>query len=181
MLKKITYSLAGIFVLVIVLGLVMPSNYAVSRSITINSPVKEIHSFINDLEQWPKWAPWQDQEKEVDIDLGDISAGVGATQKWIGHDGKGSLEITHSSPTSGIQYLLRFGNDKEDTKGEFAYQTNGNQTTVSWTMSGEMTMPIIGPYAVLIMDTMAGPMFEKGLEKLKNVVEGKVVEKPVNK
>ncbi len=174
MIKKITLTFAGIFLLVIVLGLTLPSNYEISRSVTIDSPADNVHAYLNNLEQWPKWAPWHNTENEVIIKRGRISKGVGASQTWSGEGGTGSLEITQSSPQSGIEYLLRFGVDEQDTMGNFKYQPNDKQTIVTWTMAGEMSMPVIGPYAVLIMDTMAGPTLSMGLDKLKAVVEGKV-------
>ena len=171
MLKNIALFFTGTFVIVIVFGLILPSNYEITRTVTINAPTEEIHNHLNDLSQWPKWAPWHSASEKVDIQLGEISQGAGATQEWTGGEGKGYLEITQSSPTNGLDYLLRFGNDEQDTKGKFSYQSKSDQTDVSWSMAGEMTIPVIGPYAVMIMDTMAGPMLEKGLEKLKGVVE----------
>jgi len=172
MLKNIALFFTATFLVVLIFGFVLPNNYEITRTVTINAPVEKVHSHLNDLEKWPAWAPWHKQGSEVVIELGKISQGVGASQTWIG-EGKGSLEITQSSPTSGIEYLLRFGEDTQDTKGTFAYQAKASQTDVTWTMAGEMTMPVIGPYAVLIMDMIAGPMLEKGMQSLKGVVEGK--------
>jgi len=173
MTKKITLILAGIFLLIIVLGFTLPSNYEITRSVTIDSPVDEVHAYLNNIEQWPRWAPWHNTENEVSIRSGKIKKGVGATQTWSGEGGLGSLEITRSSLQSGIEYVLHFGKEEQDTIGYFKYQPNGKQTVVTWTMTGEMTMPIIGPYAVLIMDSMAGPTLLTGLNNLKTAVEWK--------
>jgi len=173
MTKKITLILAGIFLSVIVLGLTLPSSYEISRSVTIDSPVDDVHAYLNNIEQWPRWAPWHNTENEVSIRRGKISTGVGASQTWSGEGGTGSLEITQSSLQSGIEYVLHFGKEEQDTVGNFKYQPNGEQTIVTWTMTGEMSMPIIGPYAVLIMDSMAGPTLLTGLDKLKAAVEWK--------
>ena len=44
-------------------------------------------------------------------------------------------------------------------------------TEVKWIMKGNMDMPVFGGYFALMMDSMVGPMFDRGLAKLKQVVE----------
>ena len=51
------------------------------------------------------------------------------------------------------------------------YNSEKSGTHVTWTMSGDMEIPLIGGYFALMMDAMAGKMFDKGLEKLKVTVE----------
>ncbi len=46
-----------------------------------------------------------------------------------------------------------------------------NMTKVTWSMQGDMNMPIIGAYLAMTMDSMIGTMFERGLSKLKSHVE----------
>jgi hypothetical protein len=42
---------------------------------------------------------------------------------------------------------------------------------VTWGIAGEMDMPVVGGYMALFSDRMIGPMFEKGLNKLKTEAE----------
>ncbi|MCI0482383.1 MAG: hypothetical protein L0213_12455, partial [Candidatus Dadabacteria bacterium] len=44
-------------------------------------------------------------------------------------------------------------------------------TEVTWAMSGDMGKSLTSGYFALLMDTMVGNMFEKGLSNLKSVVE----------
>ncbi len=41
-------------------------------------------------------------------------------------------------------------------------------------LRGEVDTPVLGGYLALLMDSMAGPMFERGLARLKQVVEDQV-------
>jgi len=45
------------------------------------------------------------------------------------------------------------------------------QPKVTWSMSGDMDMPVIGGYFALLMPRMVGGDFEKGLAKLKAQAE----------
>lgn len=47
----------------------------------------------------------------------------------------------------------------------------GDKTKVEWRMAGDMDIPVFGGYLVYSMDAAAGPIFERGLEKLKGTVE----------
>ena len=47
----------------------------------------------------------------------------------------------------------------------------GDKTKVEWRMAGDMDIPVFGGYLVHSMDAAAGPIFERGLEKLKGTVE----------
>ena len=55
---------------------------------------------------------------------------------------------------------------------EFTFKPEGNDTAVTWTMSGRNNF--IGKAICLFMnqDKMIGGYFEKGLANLKSVVEG---------
>ncbi|MFH1572509.1 MAG: SRPBCC family protein, partial [Acidobacteriota bacterium] len=55
--------------------------------------------------------------------------------------------------------------------GEVRYEPAGEHTNVTWDMVGDMGGNILGRYLGLVMDKAAGPMFEKGLQKLKTAVE----------
>ena len=51
------------------------------------------------------------------------------------------------------------------------YHPEGSATRVTWEMSGDAGMNVIGRYFGVLMDNMVGPMFESGLEKLKSAAE----------
>ncbi|MBT8203196.1 MAG: SRPBCC family protein, partial [Acidimicrobiia bacterium] len=55
----------------------------------------------------------------------------------------------------------------------FALQPRGDATTVTWSMTGRNTLMtrVIGIFKS--MDAMVGPDFERGLAKLKSLVEAR--------
>jgi len=162
----------GVFVLIIiVVGLILPNQVNVQRSIEINAPISSIHKFINDLNEWPKWSPWLDEDPSIVAELGPISQGVGASQNWKGTSGSGSLNFTASSVETGIEYDLQFDGDSTTYVAGLSYQSDGYKTTVTWYMSGEMKPIIIGNYFALLMDGFVGDSFKQGLEKLKAIAE----------
>ena len=162
-------SLIGIFILV---GLFLPSQYTVVRTETIQAPPAIIHSHVNDLKKWEAWAPWKEEDPSLVVTIGTIDSGVGASQSWVGKDGNGSLTFTKSSPEQGIDYDLSFNDGMYKCEAFLHYDRQGEGSLVTWQMNGDMDIPVIGGYFATMMDSMAGPMFERGLTKLKKTVEG---------
>lgn len=170
MLKNISITLGAFFVITLVMGFILPSDYDVKRSVEINASPAQIHDVVSDLTKWDSWTPWQQADSKAKIEIGEISKGVGASQKWVG-DKSGHLKITKASVDYGIDYDLSFTGEGALTKSSITYQPNGPTTQVTWNMKGEMPMPVIGAYVALIMDSMAGPTLEMGLKNLKETVE----------
>ncbi|MDX1812268.1 MAG: hypothetical protein R3240_09995, partial [Gammaproteobacteria bacterium] len=125
MLKKFSITIGAFFLIVLIMGLVLSKQYEVKRSIVINAPASSIHPFVEDLKEWPKWTPWQSNDPKVKIEIGEISKGQGATQKWTGKSGAGELKITKSSPDYGIDFMLDMPGDGLDTFSKITYQPQG--------------------------------------------------------
>ena len=173
LLKTLIVILVIVLVAFVVIGLMLPTDYLVSRSIVIDAPPRKIHANIDDLEKWPSWSPWIENDPTLKVTVGDKSSGVGATQTWVGKDGDGSLLVTSSDPNKGVNYDLEFNQGQYKCKANFIYVPNNEGTEVIWEMSGNMDAPVVGGYFAAKMDSWVGKEFEKGLQNLKDVVENK--------
>lgn len=171
-MKKFGIILAALLVICIVVGLFLPTQYTVTRTQAIQGAPASIHIHVNDLTKWDAWAPWKDEDPSLVVTHGDKTIGVGASQSWVGKDGNGSLIFTRSSPENGIDYDLSINDGMFKSSAFIHYRDIGGNTQVTWTMTGDMDVPIVGGYLAMSMDSMVGSMFERGLTKLKKVVEG---------
>jgi uncharacterized protein YndB with AHSA1/START domain len=170
-MQKFLKVFAVLLLLFVVGGLLLDNEFEVKREVVIDAPVEVVHAYVNDLEQWQKWSPWQQLDQTVVTTVGDITQGVGASQTWTDQNGGGSLKLTHASVTEGIQYDLKFAGDDTVFISKMAYDVQGSKTKVSWSMSGKMQPIIIGNYFAQLMDTLVGDSFALGLNNLKQVVE----------
>jgi len=160
-------------VAVVVVGLFLPTSYMVERSIVIDAPPSQIHKYVGDLNNWDAWEPWKEEDPTLVVTHGEKTKGVGASQSWVGESGDGALTFTKDSPIEGIQYDLVFDGGTYVCQSAMIYDPLGDgETKVTWTMIGDMGTPVIGGYFAMMMDSMVGEMFEKGLSNLKNSVEG---------
>ncbi|MCM2679478.1 SRPBCC family protein [Echinimonas agarilytica] len=171
-MKIILKSVLVLWVIVLIVGFMLPKEYEVSRSIIINADVASVHAYSEDLELWQQWQPWQDADPTVKIELGPITRGVGASQAWRGEGGDGELLFTQVQPNKGIDYDVWFNGKQDQAKGFLTYRAISNEETeVTWTMTGAVQTPIFGGYLALMMDNMVGPSFQLGLFKLRSLIE----------
>ena len=101
--------------------------------------------------------------------------GVGAKTSWAGGKdlGTGSATVTESIPNSIVKTKLEYAEPFVMIQfAEITLTPNGNQTVVRWSVSGENKF--IGRIFCFFMnmDEMIGGTFQKGLNKLKGIVEG---------
>jgi hypothetical protein len=169
MLKWFAIVLGVLLLAFVITGFLLPSSYALERSVLIKASPEQIHQLVGDLRQWPEWAPWEEMDPSVETTYGPTTTGVGASQTWTSNSGGGELTITKSDPLNGIEYEMSF-NGAFFSDGVVRYEVTPTGTQVTWGMRGEMDN-FIGRYMGLLMNSMVGPSFEAGLDKLKTAAE----------
>lgn len=173
-LKRIAIGFAAFLVLFAAIALVLPSSYEVTRSVLVDASRARVHRLVSDLREWPKWQTWRDEDPTIEVRIGDLSSGVGASQSWTGDSGSGELFVTATSPEGGIEYDLSFDDGAWRAAASIHYEERGPLTEVTWRMSGRPDN-LIGRYLALAVDGMVGPMFERSLQNLKRRAESRGV------
>jgi uncharacterized membrane protein len=171
-LKTAAVILVVFIIAVAAIGIFLPTKYDVERSVVIDATPEKIHGYVGDLRKWDEWAPWKEEDPSIVITLGEKTSGMGASQSWVGNSGTGALTITESSPEKGIEYDLLFDGGRYECKSSMKYsRLPDGDTKVTWAMSGDMGRSLTGGYFALLMSSMVGSMFERGLSNLKSTVE----------
>ena len=101
-------------------------------------------------------------------------AGTGAIYSWVGNKevGEGRMTMTESRPSDLIRIKLEFFKPFAATNiAEFTFKPEGNQTAVTWSMTGENNFMAKAIHLFMNMDKMIGGQFEKGLAQIKSLVE----------
>lgn len=150
----------------------LPSEYKVVRTIVINNSPEEISKKIVDFNEWNNWSPWIGIDSTEDYKFND-TIGIGGKMSWTGEMiGSGNMAITSVSSDS-IKYDLVFMSPWESfSSGSLSFVKTDEGTTVTWTNEGKLGWPVMRLMDFFKgFDSMMGPDFEKGLAKLKTVVE----------
>ena len=176
MLKKILIALVVIVVVFVIVVALQPADFRVTRSATIAAPPAAVFAQVNDLHNWEAWSPWAKLDPNSKIAYEGPPAGVGAAFAWSGNYevGEGRMTITESRPNEFVQFKLDFVKPFKGTNtAEFTFKPEGNQTAVTWSMSGRKNFVFKAFGLFMNMDKMIGGDFEKGLAQMKAVVEAK--------
>ena len=168
-----------VFVLIIIVALILivaallPKEYTVVRSTTINKPVESVYSVVADYGQRKAWDPWIAMEPDAAITLEGAEGIVGSKYTWDGKEiGSGSMLIEKAIENEHIQAQLKFTAPWEsEAVVKWNLTPEGEGTKVDWIMEGKNAYPL-GRYMGLMMDGMIGKDLVQGLENLKAYIEG---------
>jgi len=174
MLKKVLIIVAAAVAVLCIAISLQPSELRVTRSTTFTAPPAAVFVQVNNLHNWEAWSPWVKLDPHAKTSYAGPPAGVGASFTWSGNTdvGAGTMTITDSAPNERVRFKIDFVKPMAGTNiAEFAFKPQGNQTTVTWTMSGEKNFIAKAMGLVIDCDKMIGDQFEKGFAQMKPIVE----------
>ena len=154
---------------------VSTDTYRVERSTTINADPQPIYDRLVAFHAWMDWSPWEDLDPDQERTFTGAASGVGAGYAWSGNRkaGRGSMQVTHAAAPTEVRIALTFEKPfKTRNTIDFSLTPDGpNRTRVRWAMTGPKTLATKVMGLFTSMDKMIGPDFEKGLARLKDLVE----------
>jgi hypothetical protein len=174
MLKKILIVLVAILAIFAGVVALQPAEFRIVRSATIAAPAAVVFSQVNDFHNWQAWSPWARLDPAAKNSFEGPASGTGAIFKWSGNNqvGEGTMTLTDSEPNDLIKIKLDFVRPMVNTNAvEFTFKPEGDQTLVTWNMTGRNNF--IGKAFCLFMDMdkLVGAQFEKGLAQMKAIAE----------
>lgn len=171
MLKKIGITLAAVVVLLAVVSFFLPSTVTVEKSTVVKASAQAVFEQVNSFKAWESWSPWKEEDAEMVNEYSGSETGAGAVSKWTSKKmGNGSQTIVSSSPYSAITTELDFGKGNKPTC-HWKFEETPEGTKVSWDFQVDLGMNPVSRYMGLMMNSMIGSSYEKGLENLKKVCE----------
>lgn len=168
----IALAIIGLLLAVIIAG--RPDEFKVARSATMSAPPATVFAQVNDFHNWEAWSPWAKLDPACKNSFSGAAAGKNAGFAWDGNNkvGAGRMTITESQSPELVRIHLEFLRPfKATNTTEFTFRSLGNQTQVTWTMTGKNNLmsKVFGLF--VDCDTMVGRDFEKGLAGIKAVAE----------
>ena len=175
-LKVLLYILLALILVLVLLGFVGPKSYDVSRTIEINAPVSVAFAYLKSLKKQNEWGPWSEMDTTMQVSYYGEDGTVGFVSRWDGEKaGKGEQRISSISGTT-VETDLTFNTPWGDSKSVgYLHAANvASGTEVTWGFRGENNFigRIFGVF--MNMEKGVGPMFEKGLQNLKQMIESDI-------
>lgn len=173
MLRKILIGLIVVIAAVVGGAFLLPDTTRVARSIEIAAPPAKIYGILSTLKRGNEWSPWAELDPKMQQTFSGPDQGVGAKMSWKsdnGQVGSGTQEIVAATPDKSLDVKLTMEGMGESMAG-FDLAPAGAGTKVTWRFDTSPTRNPVARYMGLMLDSMLGPDFEKGLAKLKTVAE----------
>lgn len=171
-MKKVFYVIIALFVLYFVLALFGPKSVKAERSIVINAPVEVVHEKLGDFQYFhEKWSPWSQRDPNMKTTFTGVPGEPGHVYGWSGNKdvGVGELRLVRVSGDSIVQTLTFEG--QGDAFAYYLVRDQGGQSHITWGMQFDVGYMMRTPMLFMNMDEMIGKDYEKGLARLKQVIE----------
>lgn len=152
----------------------MADTFTVERGIRVDAPATALYERIADFHRWAAWSPFEELDPEMERRFEGPKAGVGAVYEWSGNmkAGTGRMEMVEAVPDRRVVIDQRnLKPMKSQSTVTFSLDDSGQGTAVTWSMTGPVTRMTRVMGVFKSMDKMVGPIFEKGLAKLKTDAE----------
>ena len=133
-----------------------------------------VFALVNDFRKWEAWSPWAKLDPSMKTTFEGPAEGLGSIYTWSGNGevGEGRMTLTDSHPSDLVRIKLEFLKPITATNTtEFTFKPEGNQTAVTWNMTGTNNFMGKAFNLFMNMDKMVGGDFEKGLAQMKSTVE----------
>jgi uncharacterized protein YndB with AHSA1/START domain len=176
MLKKILIALAAIILIFVVVVALQPSEFQMDRSTKIAAPQADIFPLVNDFHKWEAWSPWAKLDPQAKVNFEGPPEGEGTVMTWSGNSmvGEGKMTLTESRPNELVKTRVDMVKPFEGSStSEFTFKSEGDQTSVTWSMAAHHNFMQKALCLVMGGKTMMSELMEKGLAQMKSVVESR--------
>ena len=171
--KKILLVVLTLFMLLVGTAFFLPSRVLVERKVAIGASPTTLFTILNGFRMFNKWSPWTELTPKVQYVYSGPTFGVGAKMSWKSNDPNlvsGSQEIIESKSAEFVRSTLNFEDQRTSTTF-FKLVGQETQTEVTWGFETELGGHPVDRYLGLMMDSMLGEEYAKGLAALKQLAE----------
>ena len=173
MIKAFLVGIAGLFIMITLLSLLITSTPAVSRTVVINNTsLDKVYHEIADLNNWKHWHPaFISPEATVTYSANTKGAGAACDILYNNKTTHLSISKTDSAATSFL--LTATGENNISNQLLLTPVTGAAQIKVDWIATTHLHWYPWEKFYAIFMDKLTGPGYEAALNGLKLFVETK--------
>jgi uncharacterized protein YndB with AHSA1/START domain len=175
MRKFVKWVLGALVALVVVFvggAYILPDEAVVQRQTVINAPPEKVWAVVGTMKRFNEYSPWAELDPNIKYAFEGPDTGVGQKMSWTSENpnvGSGSQTVLESVENQRLVNELDFGDMGKATASLELAPVNGG-TGVTWGFKSTLNNPMERWFG-LMFDKWIGADYEKGLAKLKAVVE----------
>jgi uncharacterized protein YndB with AHSA1/START domain len=165
--------IAGIIVLILIIGVFMRKDYNITREVIINAPRQKVFDYVKQLKNQDNFNKWVMVDPGMKREFKGTYGTVGFIYGWNGNKkaGEGEVEIISINEGKNIETEIRFvrpfpGIARVNMVTE---PVSDNQTKVSWSNASAMKYPM--NIMLSMIEKMLAKDMDTSLSNLKNILE----------
>jgi uncharacterized protein YndB with AHSA1/START domain len=171
-LKKLVILVAILVATLVLVGMVLPREITVTRSVVMAAPAERIYPLIATPAEWPTWSPWNRRDPAMEITYSGPATGTGARWDWKSKsEGDGGMVFTETVEPSRATFELTIAGMGPPSVGTFTLTPAASGTEVTWTMTSDLGAGPVGRWFGLVFPRLLGKDFDEALATLKARVE----------
>ena len=173
-LKVVGILLGLLIMIILILGLIAPTQIKLERSTTIAASPATVFPYLKYLNKQDMWSPWLEMDPDMKRTFSGTDGTVGALTSWEGNSdvGKGEREITLIEDMKQVDTEVRFKEPFESiAKAEMKMEEVEEGVKVSWGFETNVGFPANALYMLMGVKSYVTEDYDKGLAKLKVMAE----------
>ncbi|MEA5446096.1 hypothetical protein VCB98_09715 [Gammaproteobacteria bacterium AB-CW1] len=164
---------SGLIVLVLGIGMLLPAEQTVKRSLAMQAPELVIYQTLTQPKRYSRWLPWLQRDPTFNTRQEGAEQGEGAVFVWEGGQGRqseGRLEIDRTERGAFIIHRLQLGTHVE-ARGRFEIEPERGRYRVTWRVTRDVGLNPLRRYQAIMFEDRLGSDLLSGLTYLKVYVE----------
>ena len=171
-IKMIGVGLGGLFILLTIIGLIIPSSVKISRGVIIDADSVQVVKVVKDVKSWPQWMIWMQSENGSLIEFTQLNNQPAVEWRLVDAKGKGRISLTGAQMEL-IEILHEFPG-MNAAKGGIRIRSAGqHRTEVLWMIEYPLRWYPWERFEGIFMDSMIGGALEKALNELSEYMQGR--------
>ena len=159
-----------------IIALFTTNKFKVEREVTINKPKQEVFDYVKHIKNQDNFAVWMSLDPGMKREYSGIDGTVGFVSGWESNHkqvGHGKQSITAIKEGERVDMQIHFLKPWDNVANAYftTESVSGNQTKVKWGFYNDVKYPMKVMRLFMNMEKMIGKDFDKGLAKLKEVME----------
>jgi hypothetical protein len=174
LLRFLSFAVAIVLALVLVIAFFLPATFSVQRATVIAAPADAIYARFATPRTWARWSAWTTEaDPTLVYTYAGPDSGVGAIMRFTAKKmGNGELEIVEAVPGQAVGYELRMTGSDMAVHGRVAFEPTEGGTRVTWHDSGSLGKNILMRYLGPLLDKSLAAAYEKSFAGLRRETKG---------
>lgn len=162
--------LLGLFAVVTIMSLFIPSKIMVTKGVVINADANKVLTEISDLQNWKHWQPVFMADTS-NLSFSDEDNGSFKTCEWVSKGKKNKIVIKSQSKEGINVSLLRDGENEVLNTITVLPLQDSNQVQVDWNVLIKLKWYPWEKFYGIFIEKITGDGYEAALNSLKKYVE----------